>query len=91
MKNSYRFFSNTECEYFPCHKTARPEQFNCLFCFCPLYFFEECGGNYRVLKSGVKDCTTCLIPHTPKGYDHILARLKARFDEVRSGADDEEE
>jgi Zn-finger protein len=36
-----------------------------------------------ILDSGVKDCTTCLIPHTPEGYDHILARLKARFAEIR--------
>lgn len=84
MKNSYRFFSNTECEYFPCHKTAKPERFNCLFCFCPLYLFEECGGNYRVLESGVKDCTTCLIPHTYEGYDHILARLRERFEAMRA-------
>lgn len=90
MKNSYRFFSNTDCEYFPCHKTRRPERFNCLFCFCPLYFFEECGGNYVVLDSGVKDCTTCLIPHTPEGYDHILGRLKARFAEIRADSSREE-
>lgn len=83
MENSYRFFCNTDCKYFPCHETKKPEDFNCLFCFCPLYFFEECGGNYRTLDSGVKDCTTCMIPHTPKGYDHIVKKLKERFDEVR--------
>ncbi|MCJ2166288.1 cysteine-rich small domain-containing protein [Pseudodesulfovibrio sp. S3-i] len=84
MKNSFRFFSNADCEYFPCHETRRPEKFNCLFCYCPLYFFEECGGNYRVLESGVKDCTACLIPHTPEGYDHIVGRLKARFVQMRA-------
>lgn len=83
MKNSYRFFNNTDCEYFPCHKTEKPEEFNCLLCFCPLYFFEECGGNYRLLDSGVKDCTNCMIPHVPKGYDHILGKLKERINEVR--------
>ena len=25
----YAFFQNTDCEYFPCHKTAHPERFNC--------------------------------------------------------------
>jgi len=84
VKNSYRFFSNIECKYFPCHKTSRPEKFNCLFCYCPLYFFEECGGNFRMLESGVKDCTTCLIPHTYEGYDHIVGKLKERFVEIRS-------
>ena len=33
----YSFFQHTQCEFFPCHKTAKPEDFNCLFCFCPLY------------------------------------------------------
>mgnify|MGYP002523125246 CR=1 FL=1 len=23
----YAFFQNTDCEYFPCHKTAHPESF----------------------------------------------------------------
>ncbi|WP_243544211.1 cysteine-rich small domain-containing protein [Pseudodesulfovibrio tunisiensis] len=85
MKNSYRFFCNTDCEYFPCHKTARPEEFNCLFCFCPLYFLEECGGNHSRTEQGVKDCTNCLIPHTPKGYDYILKKLRERFELIRAG------
>ena len=28
----FSFFSHKECEYFPCHKGADPEEFNCLFC-----------------------------------------------------------
>lgn len=24
----YKFFQNKECEYFPCHKTDDPENFN---------------------------------------------------------------
>ncbi len=87
MKNSYRFFNNNECEYFPCHKVKKPEEFNCLFCFCPLYFFEECGGNYRTLDSGVKDCTNCLIPHMPKGYDYVVGKIKGRIEEVRQCAE----
>ena len=35
--NNYSFFNHKECEYFPCHETAHPEEFNCLFCYCPLY------------------------------------------------------
>lgn len=27
----YQFFCNRECEYFPCHKNADPDNFNCLF------------------------------------------------------------
>ena len=29
----YAYFSHKKCEYFPCHKGADPEDFNCLFCY----------------------------------------------------------
>ncbi len=73
--NSYRFFSNTECEYFPCHKGG-DEDFNCLFCYCPLYALgDKCGGNYEYLPDGVKSCMKCLIPHSSKGYDYIMSKI----------------
>lgn len=81
MKNNHRFFSNTGCEYFPCHETSHPEQFNCLFCYCPLYFFPDCGGRFTLLENGLKDCSDCVLPHVPKGYDHILKRLRTCFRE----------
>ena len=62
MDNSFRFFRNTACAYFPCHETADPERFNCLFCYCPLYFTPRCGGDGVILPSGVKDCSGCLVP-----------------------------
>ena len=37
----YAYFCNRECEYFPCHKGADPENFNCLFCYCPLYVLGD--------------------------------------------------
>ena len=41
-----RFFQNTECEFFPCHQGISKEEFNCLFCYCPLYALgKECGGH----------------------------------------------
>ena len=41
----YSFFQHTACEFFPCHETAHPEDFNCLFCYCPLYALgDRCGG-----------------------------------------------
>ena len=33
----YRFFQHRGCEYFPCHAGVAQEDFNCLFCLCPLY------------------------------------------------------
>ena len=75
MKNSYRFFRNADCEYFPCHKVTDTENFNCLFCYCPLYTLgSKCGGNFRYLDSGVKDCSACLVPHGRKSYSYIISR-----------------
>ena len=78
MKNCYRFFQNTECEYFPCHKAADPEKFNCLFCYCPLYALgDNCGGNFTYTENGVKDCPACLVPHRPDSYDHVKSKFSA--------------
>ncbi len=70
MEFSYRFYTNKDCKYLPCHKVENIEEFNCLFCYCPLYLLEDCKGNY-VMTQGIKDCSNCLIPHRPNGYDHI--------------------
>ncbi|MEG1527877.1 MAG: cysteine-rich small domain-containing protein [Clostridia bacterium] len=71
-KNSSQFFCNRDCEYFPCHKTSREGEFNCLFCFCPLYRLD-CGGNYTLIDGKIKDCSACLLPHY--NYDYIIAKL----------------
>ncbi|KHK02694.1 cysteine-rich small domain-containing protein [Desulfovibrio sp. TomC] len=75
MENSHRFFRNPDCRYFPCHPGADAATFNCLFCFCPLYLLADCGGDCE-MRGGVKDCTPCLRPHRPEGYDAILDRLR---------------
>ena len=77
MKNSYRYFENKECEYFPCHR--KDGDFNCLFCYCPLYWKENCPGNPKYLeKDGgrLKVCTDCTFPHQPQNYDTIIRILK---------------
>ncbi len=84
MENSYRFFCNSACKYFPCHKGADEERFNCLFCYCPLYALGSgCGGNFSYTDDGVKDCSACLLPHLPEGYDYILSRWKDISDLAR--------
>jgi len=71
-----RFFSHTECEFFPCHETDKPEDFNCLFCFCPLYALgEKCRGNYRYNEKGVKDCSGCMVPHRRESAEYIYERF----------------
>lgn len=75
MSENYKFFQNKKCEYFPCHKTKDEEHFNCLFCYCPLYALgDKCGGNFKYLDGGIKDCSNCLVPHSPKGYDYIISK-----------------
>jgi len=45
---AYDFYCNKECDFFPCHKTNKPEEFNCMFCYCPLYMLgEDCGSADR--------------------------------------------
>ncbi len=79
MKNSYKFFRNVDCIYFPCHAGCDPETFNCLFCYCPLYFLgDRCGGNfeYTGTTKKIKNCTNCVFPHEPGNYVLINDRLK---------------
>jgi Zn-finger protein len=60
----YPFFSNTECPYFPCHEGVPEGEFNCLFCYCPLYVLgPRCGGNFTYTASGHKDCSACTMTH----------------------------
>jgi Zn-finger protein len=72
----FSYFQNTACEYFPCHQTDTPHDFNCLFCFCPLYSRKDCGGCFTYTQDGVKDCSACLLPHKHANYSAILKRLR---------------
>lgn len=75
--NHYQFSQNRECEFFPCHQTEKPEEFNCLFCYCPLYALKNrCGGNFHYMDDGIKDCSNCMIPHSPGGYLYIMSHME---------------
>ena len=75
----FKFMSHRECEFFPCHKCANEENFNCLFCYCPLYGMEHCPGapKYKE-KNGrqIKVCSNCNFPHKPENYDKIVELLR---------------
>lgn len=63
-ENGTTFFRNTSCTHFPCHEGVDPREFNCLFCYCPLYALgPACGGAFAYTKSGVKDCSACTRLH----------------------------
>jgi len=71
----FAYFQNRECEYFPCHNGANPENFNCLFCYCPLYALgDQCGGAFVYLEDGTKSCEKCQIPHKRENYGRIVDR-----------------
>ena len=78
MENSYRFFANKDCKYYPCHEGI--EEMNCMFCFCPFYLREKCPGKpeYVQTKEGktIKDCQNCIFPHRPESYDVIIEWIK---------------
>jgi len=79
INKHYAFFQNTECEYFPCHKMKDIDNFNCLFCYCPLYMLNEnCGGNFHYLEYGIKDCSDCIFPHQKDNYEKIIQKLYNR-------------
>ena len=85
MSERYAFFQHRQCEYFPCHSTDDPENFNCLFCYCPLYALGRgCGGNFRYTEKGNKDCTNCRIPHERDNYERIISRYSEIMDLVRA-------
>ncbi|MFQ7473871.1 MAG: cysteine-rich small domain-containing protein [Anaerovoracaceae bacterium] len=72
----YKFFRNDKCEFFPCHDVNDKEKFNCLFCYCPLYVFDDkCGGRFVYTENGIKDCSLCRLPHDENSYEYIISKL----------------
>lgn len=83
-ENSSEFFQNRACKYFPCHKNAVEEEFNCLFCYCPLYMLgRDCGGNFVYLSNGIKSCEKCTLPHSEGGYAHVINKFKLIAERIR--------
>lgn len=81
---NFKHYTNTKCEFFPCHdleQMKNPDEFNCLFCYCPLQYLE-CPGPYTVFLGidGVtrKDCSACVLPHDGffKSWNFIQHWLK---------------
>ena len=62
-------------------KGADPEDFNCLFCYCPLYALgDKCGGNFHYNEKGFKDCTNCQLPHKRKNYGYVTGKYQELAD-----------
>ena len=87
-KDHYSHYCNHKCEYFPCHKVPEGFDFNCLFCYCPLYALgDKCGGNFKWGLGGLKDCSECLVPHGPNGYEHVMTKIPLLIDMTRKQED----
>ena len=72
------YFLNRECEYYPCHDLSE-EKFSCLFCYCPLYDMEDCGGTYFISDKGTKNCKDCTFPHERDNYGLVIKKLKEKM------------
>jgi Zn-finger protein len=77
-KHSSKFFQNRSCEFYVnCHPELNGAK-NCLFCFCPLYHKDNCGGSpvfITTVNGSVKDCSNCQHPHDLGGYEFVIAGL----------------
>ncbi len=68
MTLNYKYFTHKDCSFYPCHDLE--DWKSCLFCWCPLYLLDcEGGFTYR---NGIKDCSSCIIPHAEGGYEYVL-------------------
>lgn len=80
MEGSSRYFKNEKCEYYPCHNIGGSELFNCLFCYCPLYAYDDCPGHpvYVRQEGGavIKCCDKCVFPHIPENYDAVVELIE---------------
>ncbi|MFI3313533.1 MAG: cysteine-rich small domain-containing protein [Eubacteriales bacterium] len=86
---NYSFYQNSKCEYFPCHKMENITDFNCLFCYCPLYALgEHCGGNFRFNEKGYKDCTNCILPHQRKNYGYVNEKFQEIANLIRKNREE---
>jgi|GEM_PF-23508 len=80
VREGSSFFQNRACEYFPCHEGVPESEFNCLFCYCPLYALgPDCGGNCSYTERGRKNCAACALPH--RGTDGVKM-VAARYEEL---------
>ena len=84
MENSYKYFKNKDCKYFPCHK-GLSDDFNCLFCYCPLYALgSNCGGHFTYTDKGIKNCSACSYPHHREHYDEVLEKLGTLIEQLKT-------
>ena len=85
QKASFQYFENRDCKYYPCHKMDI-SGFNCLFCYCPMYF-AICPGTPEYIEiKGVtaKNCVDCEYPHRPENFQVIMELLASMIKDLEN-------
>ena len=66
-------------EYFPCHKRADRDNFNCLFCYCPLYVLGIAAeGSFRIFPTGIRTAVNVCT----RIYGRIMKKITGRYSEI---------
>lgn len=66
-----------------CKKCHDMETIICDYCYCPLYY-EDCGGNFKIMEAGIKDCSDCIFPHTIEFFAFMAKRKKEKNERQKS-------
>ena len=37
---------------------------------------DKCGGDFKILSNGIKDCSECTKTHKKDGYNYVMEKLK---------------
>jgi Zn-finger protein len=46
---------------------------------------SDCGGNFVYLENGIKDCSSCDIPHRKDfGYEYVQKKLRLYVESVKN-------
>jgi Zn-finger protein len=46
---------------------------------------SDCGGNFVYIENGIKDCSSCDIPHRKDfGYEYVQKKLRLYVESVKN-------
>jgi Zn-finger protein len=78
-----------DCNYYPCHDGIIEEEYQCEFCFCPIYpcNIEKTGGKIISGRDGsqIWDCSDCIIVHEKENFNKIKKGLHNIIQEISNG------
>lgn len=70
------FFSTKNVNFFPVIKQSIPKISTAYSVIVPsMALGSHCGGNFRWLENGIKDCSRCLLPHARSSYSYVTQKF----------------